>query len=240
MPPPPSTRSVGPPPERVTGTTHMARRYDGGGRFPPRWHDVMGIRTPGPQHQARRVGFQQWIGMVGGGSQFSSFLREGGGQPPLAPPTGRQHLHRHVIRSAAKAVSGGSFADRSDAPLLGEESYDMWWRLRLGDVRWRRPFEVASGLPSWADWTPFLGRVRSVRLCSWCPPPMGAGCVASSSAGWQLPLRRPGQRHLGGGRKRAGGGAVVLVGTDGGCLSWCRTTPCSAADEPFGCYGRCR
>jgi hypothetical protein len=49
---------------------------------------------------------------------------------------------------------------------------------------------------------------------------MVAGCVASStspSVGCRLPLRRPSLGHLGGGCGCAVGGAVVLVGTDGGC-----------------------
>jgi hypothetical protein len=54
---------------------------------------------------------------------------------PLAPPMVRQHLHRRGGRYAAKAVGGGSFADRSGTPLVGEASCGAWPHLRLGDMR---------------------------------------------------------------------------------------------------------
>jgi hypothetical protein len=71
---------------------------------------------------------------VGGGSQFPSFLGEGDGRPfgashgAATPP-----LCGDI--SAAKAVGGGSFADGSGAPLVGEASCSVWRHLQHGDMR---------------------------------------------------------------------------------------------------------
>jgi hypothetical protein len=160
---------------------------------------------------------------------------------PLAPPTGRQHLHhRDSSRSAAKAVSGGSFEDRSSAPLIGETSCSVWRCLQLGDVCRVAVAPLQGGehaflhglsrSPPWGG-----GGCARCGSCTRRPPSMGGGCMASSASpsvvfGYLFD-------DLVGGILAVGVSVLqvvrtVLVGTGDGCWSWWRA-PCSSADGLF-------